>query len=46
MANSYQESIDKAKKDINEIKSSLVKLHEEVKILEETNRAKRKENGK
>jgi len=30
MANSYQESIDKAKKDINEIKSSLVKLHEDI----------------
>lgn len=30
MANSYQESIDKAKRDINEIKSSLGKLHEDI----------------
>jgi tape measure domain-containing protein len=30
MANSYQESIDKAKRDIIEIKSSLGKLHEDI----------------
>ena len=30
MSNSYQESIDKAKKDIAELKSSLNKLHEDI----------------